>query len=245
MHAIEDLLAQLDSDDTTIAEEAQLSLASLGRRAVEPVLGAVSRLGVFGQRCALDLLTSWPAEQVRDARHPSVEEVVVPLLASEDEVVRCWAADALGHAEARGAIRPLRQAHERAKTARVALDDSEPVALRRALTTLGDRRQVTPALLRELEQSTESLGPYWAAERLAQLIAALAEAGQLILYCQAWQSRAGKFYWVAGPSFEVDTQGQWPQVVERACMAATQAAAAWTAPSNTVVTLEWIDESDR
>jgi len=243
--AIEDLIARMNSDNTTIAQEAQYSLESLGPRAVAPVLRAVSRLGVFGQRCALDLLTSWPSTLVRDALDPSVEEAVVPLLSSEDGVVRIWAAEALGHAEARGAVPSLRQALERAKRSRVALDDSEPVALRQALTLLGDRRQVTPALLHGLEERVDRLGSCWPAGRLAALIAALAEERQVLLYCQAWQRRAGRFYRVDGPSFDVDFLGQWPEIVARARVAATQAVKSWIAPPSTFVTLEWIGESDR
>lgn len=239
------LLAELNSDDTTIAEEAQYSLERLGDRAVEPVLDALPRLGVFGQRCVLDLLTDWPSERIRRASRPSVEDAVVPLLASDDAVVREWAAHALRHARSQNAIPSLRQALERAKSACADLAWTEPVALRAALTTLGDRRQVTPATLAESAQEDERLGAHWSADRLTNLLDALASENQVVLFFQAWQRRKGGFYSVETPSFAIDLQGPWPQVVARAREVAMQAAEGWIAPTDTVVTLEWIGESDR
>jgi hypothetical protein len=139
----------------------------------------------------------------------------------------------------------LRQALERAKVAGIDLADSEPVALRRALTELGDRKQVMPVALEECILRSDSLGPHWPARRLAEVIEALADENQVLLYLQVWKYRQGTFYGVETPCYDVDSHGPWPIVVARARAAALQAAAALSVPKDAVVTLEWIDESDR
>ncbi|MEZ5980324.1 MAG: HEAT repeat domain-containing protein [Planctomycetota bacterium] len=242
---IDELIAELDSDESNVADDAQHDLGSIGADAVEPVLRALPKLRVYGQRCVLDLLTSWPAQLLLDARRPTVAEVVIPLLSSEDEVVRCWSAEALAHVGAVEAVPELRRALERSKQARTPLDWYEPVTLRRTLTALGDRLPVVPARLRELELDDERLSSCWPAERLAELVEALAAEGQALLGFGAWKRRPEGLRGKSTPSFEVETEGPWPEVVARARAAALEAIASWRHPPNTVVTLDWIDESDR
>lgn len=239
------LLRELNSDDTQVAEEAQHSLQELGRPTLEPVLGALSGLGVFGQRCALDLLTSWPPALLQEAGGLSVETAVVPLLASEDAVVREWAADTLCHADARNALPSLRSALDRAKEAGVRPDWTEAVSLRRALTVLGDRQEVLPGLLAYSMKQDEKLERYWPASSLGELIESLAGEKQVLLYHQAWQPHRDSFLWLDSPSFDLDMTGLWDQVVERARFAALQAIEKWDVPKEVVVTLEWIGERDR
>jgi hypothetical protein len=123
-------------------------------------------------------------------------------------------------------------------------DWSEPVALRSALTALGARRRVTPVLLAELVESEETISECWPAGRLTELVDALADSDQVLLYFLGWQKRGSTYYWVETPKFEVDFHGPWRDVVTRSRVAARRAAAAWIPPANSVVMLEWIDQSD-
>jgi hypothetical protein len=53
------------------------------------------------------------------------------------------------------------------------------------------------------------------------------------------------FYATGAPAYDVDMRGDWADVVARARSVALAAVAAWSDPSATVVTLEWIAETDR
>jgi hypothetical protein len=242
--SLDELLLALDSSDTVVAQEAQFSLEELGSCAVEPVLKALPGLGVFGQRCVLDLLTDWPLEISSRAECPSIADAIIPLLGRDDHVAREWAADVLGHVQVKGAILSLRQALLRAKQAGVDPAETEPVAYRRALTALGGRFPVIPALLGQWAHEHNLIGMHWPAELLPVLLDALAADRQLVLYCTAWQRRGDDFNGVDAPSFEVESHGAWLEMVHGTQRFAKQSAE-WDWPPDTVVTLEWIDESDR
>ncbi len=245
VHSIRHLLAALDSKDTSIAEDAQHDLEALGAKAVGPLMGTLSSFGVFGQRCALDLLTTWPPEIIKEGPHASIENAVVPLLGSEDTVVRTWAAEALHHTRTLNAAPSILEALERAKQSGVAPDDSEAVAFRSALTALGARDEVVPDLLTKLVRTDEGVGRCWPADRIRELVEALADQSQVLLYFQTWTSREGRPYWTDSPDLAIDLEGPWHDVVRRARERCLQAVESWTAPSDAVVTLEWIAEADR
>jgi hypothetical protein len=238
------LIAKLNSNETAVAEEAQLDLQDLGLEAIAPVLNAVPTLGVFGQRCVLDLLESQPVEMLRQVTAPSVAQVVMSLLASEDEVVREWAANVLRHVDARESVPLLRLALERTQKARIPADWTEPVALRRALTALADRKEVVPPLLASTIKIHPSLGRYWPAILIKDLVNALAEASQVLLYFESWRSEEESMFWTKSPTWVVDLRGSWRDVVERAKTSALGAVEGWTPLPGAVVTLEWIAESD-
>lgn len=243
--SIRGLLDDLNSDDTARAEDAQHALQAIGRRAVEPVLRELPQLGIFGQLCVLELLTDWSAEMIREASGPTIDDVVIPLLASGNAILRQSAADVLGHVQVRGAIPALRQTLESAKRAGVHPAFAEPVALRRALTVLGDRHRVTPKVVDELARRVDRIGECWPAERLPCLIEALAGADQVLLYFNAWRVFEHETRWVKTRSYEIDLTGDWSSVVDRARVVATHAAESWGERPGTLVTLEWIGEADR
>lgn len=243
--SIDELLSELDSSDTGVAQEAQYSLQKMGACAVEPVLKALPGLGVFGQRCVLDLLTDLPPEVSSRAECPSIAGAIIPLLESDDLVVREWAADVLGHVQVNGAILSLRQALLRSKQAGVDPAETEPVAYRRALAALGGRFPVIPALLSQWAHEHNLIGMHWPAELLPVLVDALAADRQLVLYCTVWQRRGDDFFGVDEPSFEVNRHGTWLEIVRRTHQAARKAVADWRMPRDTFVRLEWIDESNR
>jgi hypothetical protein len=234
------------------AQSAQAELAELGAHAIGPVLKALPSLPVFSQRCALDLLASCSRADLERSREPSVGEVLVPLLESDDDCVREWAADVLGHANVQGSSLALERALTRAKAAGVRLDWTEAVTLRRALTDLGARQPVTPELVSA--KRVQDVAPFsqcWRAEDLHQLVAALAGANQVVLYFQAWsRTSRGRFIseptvWDGTPQAELELTGAWDALVTRAAKRAFDEAARWQAPEGCLITLEWIAETDR
>lgn len=74
------------------------------------------------------------------------------------------------------------------------------------------------------------------------MIELLAAEGQVLLYFQSWDRGE---YWKEAPSFDVDLSGDWTEVVARARVAALTAIEGWTPSPDSIVTLEWIAESDR
>jgi hypothetical protein len=238
---IDQLIRELASDDTNIAQDAGRLLE--GRvEAIEPLLTQLPTLAPFGKLCAIDVIGSWPLEAARTAADPSVADVLIPLLRDERPTVREWSANVLGWIGATEAVPELEAALQRSKQAGVPADWTEPVTYRGALTALGARDPGIPKGLAALVRTTASLGPCWAAEDLREAIELLAAEGQVVLYFQSWD-RADS--WVESPFFDVDLSGDWSEVVARARAAAMTAIEGWTPSPESIVTLEWISETDR
>ena len=243
--SISSLIADLDSPDTNVANEAQYSLQARGIAALPPVLEALPRLGIFGQRCALDLIQSLPINEVSQVRDPSVADVLIPLLASHDCVVLAWSADTLGWIGAREAIPALQRALERLKEAGVSVIYSERLSLLHALSALGARNRVLPLQAKILARNEEVLGECWSAQDLPLIIESLAAENQVILYFQIWIRSTGALYWQEASQYEADLSGPWNEIVERNRIMALGAAQACDLPKDAVVNIEWIAESDR
>lgn len=133
---IEALVADLDGGGSNASQEAVFSLAELGGAAVVPLLAAIGRFTVGGQRRALDVLHRLPPEAVDAAADRLVAEALLPLLESDDDVVVGWTADALARFRVREAVPNLAQALHRVEDAGVPADWTGPAGLRRALALL-------------------------------------------------------------------------------------------------------------
>lgn len=235
--SIEGLLAVMDGDDLNEAEEAMWSLKAHGADALEPLLEAAPRMGRFGQLSAIELL-----EEIGDTR---AGEVLVPMLQSEHDTVRDWAAGAIGRLRVEPAVPQLKRAYAETRRRGTPPDWTEPVSIRHALTALGARREVTPDRVRELRQANAEFGACWRPSDLPELIEELARARQLVLYSMWWQPYGESWSWLQSPSWELDWSLPLDALVEAARAAALDALSRAAAPpAGTVATLEWIDEAD-
>jgi len=235
--AIRKLVTLLNSDDTNEAEEAQAVLQPYGAAIVLPLLEAVPRFGRFGQLCAIELL--------RDAGDPRAAAVLIPMLRSEHDTVREWAASAIGAIHIENAVPELRRAYEDVKRRRTPLDWTEPEALRCSLTQLGARDEVIPARVDALSRRERNFGRCWAAEDLVAVINALADANQLVLWFQFWERWRDTHTWRETPSWELDWSLAWSELVEAARRDALEGARQAGTPDNTVATISWMNEHDR
>jgi hypothetical protein len=229
--AISELVAALDGDDWSAAEEAQYELGAHGRAALEPLLERAPGFGRFGKLCAIELL-----EAIGDARAGSV---LIAMLRDEDDTVREWSARALGELGVRDAVPELRRAYQ---AVRVPLDWSEPVAIRVALTALGARKEVLPA---RSAVDEGLLRQAWPVEHLPEVIEQLADARQLVLYFMYWKRWRDTHTFVDTPSWELDWALPWDALVESARRDALEAARQAGTPDATLATVTWMDEADR
>jgi len=234
---IRELVALLDSSDTNEAEEAEAALRRYGAAVVPALLEAVPSFGRFGQLCAIELL--------HDAGDPRAATVLIPMLRSEHDTVREWAASALGDLHIEAAVPELRRAYEEVKVRGTPLDWTEPEALRRALTQLGEREEVVPSRVNALSRSERKLERCWAAEDLVAVIDALADDDQLVLWFQLWERWRDTHTWRETPSWELDWSLSWRDLVEGARRDALEAARQAGTPTNTVATVSWMNEHDR
>jgi hypothetical protein len=78
--AIRELVALLNSHDTSEAEEAEAALKPYGAAILPPLFEAVPSFGRFGQLCAIELM--------QDACDPRAATVLIPMLRSEHDTVR-------------------------------------------------------------------------------------------------------------------------------------------------------------
>jgi hypothetical protein len=161
-----ELVAELNGDDTNQAEEAQATLEQYGAAVLAPLMDAAPQFGRFGQLCAIELF-----QKISDPRAGSV---LIPMLRSDHDTVREWAAQALGDLGVREAVPELQAAYERAKRSRIPPDWSEPQSIRDALTQLGARDEVIPALVRERIRTEPIVGRCWRPSDLADVIESLA-----------------------------------------------------------------------
>ena len=234
---IRELIADLDGDDTIEAEEAQSALESHGSAVLEPLMEAAPGFGRFGQLCAIELF-----QHIGD---PRAGAVLVPMLRSDDDTVREWAAQALGLLGVAESVPELRRAYAAVKRRGTPLDWTEPESIRTALTELGARDEVVPARVAELERSESDRARCWAARDLPEVISELADARQLVLYFQYWERWRDSHTWKETPGWELEWSLPWDELVESARAAALDAARAAGAPRETVATVSWMDESDR
>jgi HEAT repeats len=231
-----DLVSLLNSEDTSEAQEAQDELELYGPAILDQLLEATPRLGAYGQLCAIELL-----EGLGDRRAATV---LIPMLDSENDVVREWAARALGELGIKEAVPRLREAYEAVQRRGKPLDWTEPGALRTALTQLGARREVVPARVDALGQSERSLGRCWPVEHLIEVIDSLADADQLVLWFQYWERVEGTHRRRDTPGWDLEWSLGWGDLVESTRTKAVDAARRAGTPSNTVATLSWMNEAD-
>lgn len=221
-----DLVALLNSEDTSEAQEAQDELELYGPVILDPLLEATPRLGAYGQLCAIELL-----DELGDRRAATV---LILMLDSENDVVREWAANALGKLRVEEAIPKLREAYENVQRRGKPLDWTEPEALRTALTQLGARREVVPARVDALGRSEGLLGRCWPVEHLIDVINSLADADQLVLWFQYWERVEETHRRRDTPGWELDWSLRWGDLVESARENAVDAARRAGTPANTV-----------
>jgi hypothetical protein len=235
--AILDLIADLDGDDTTAAEEAQATLGSYGSAVLEPLMAAAPSFKRFGQLCAIELF-----QEMGDA---GAGDVLIPMLDSREHTVRDWAAQALGDLGVRQAVPALQRAYAAVNERGTPLDYLEPLSIRTALTELGARDEVVPPRVGDLERQERKLTRCWTTRDLPEVITELAAARQLVLDFMYWERWRDTHRWKETPSWDLDWSLPWDLLVESARVAALDAAQRAGASEDTLVTLEWMDESDR
>ena len=246
---LRELLAELGDEST--AEEGQFSLqAHYGAVAVPLVLELLPTLRDFPRRCAIELIQNCELQQLLEISEPSVATALIPQLKSEDDVTRDWVAATLGWLGDAAAVPALLEAREAASRHGVPLDWSEQVSIRRALVDLGARTPVVPPRTAALMETNSTFEQCWPAEVYEELVVDLADADQVLLYTQVWvwQSvgdRELSFCWEEGPKYELDLELSWPALVCQARDAALAAATKLKTREGRVLTLEWVDESDR
>jgi HEAT repeat protein len=231
------LITDLDGDDTTAAEEAQAALGSYGSAVLEPLMAAAPSFDRFGQLCAIELF-----QEIGDAR---AADVLIPMLDSNEDTVREWAAQALGDLGVRQAVPALQRAYAAVKDRGTPLDCTEPLSIRIALTELGARNEVVPIRVAALGRHEGKLTRCWAPRDLPEVITELAAERQLVLSFMYWERSRDTHNWKETPSWDLDWSLPWDPLVESARVAALDAARTAGAPDDTVATLAWMDESDR
>lgn len=244
MCSLDELLADLDNEDTSVALDAQISLEDRGEEAIKPILSLLPSLDLYGQSCVLDLLSSWPISLLEAQQNPSVVEVLIPLIRSQSSFVSQESTCILGNLGAKEAIPEIEQALKKAKAEGIPLDYSELVAYRRTLTELGARTEIVPYFMAVQQQDFGNGGSCWPATLLIECIESLSSESQVLLYYQAWQKRGNTYSWQETPQYEIDLTGYWNDIVIRSAKLAIDTVDKWVPSKNTVVTLEWIGEED-
>lgn len=235
--AVAELIAELNGDDTNQAQEAQFTLERYGADVLAPLMDAAPTFGRFGQLCAIELF-----QKISDPRAGSV---LIPMLRSDHDTVREWSAQALGDLGVREAVAELQAAYERARQSRVPPDWSEPQSIRDAITQLGAREEVIPALVLERIRPEPIIGRCWLPSDLSDIIESLAAASQVVLSFMYWERWRDTRTWVETPSWDFDWSLPWDQLVASARNDALDAAARAGTPADTVAVVRWLDEADR
>ncbi|MFC4065054.1 HEAT repeat domain-containing protein [Actinoplanes subglobosus] len=232
------LIALLDGETTDIAEGAKYDLIDAGSHVIEPLAAAVGSLEPFGQLSAIEIF-----EHFGD---PTAGPALIGLLDSDACTVREWSADALGRLGVREAVPALRDAYRRQRLTGEPPDWSEPVAIRRALTVLGARREVVPPATAALRADDGSHPDSWPSARLADVIDDLADHDQVVLYFQLWRVVPAGTYWERHEVLDsvLDLTRPWRQVVEDARETALIEADAFVPRPELFATVEWIDHAD-
>lgn len=238
MNDVARLVADLDSPSVDTAEEAQASLVALGEAALPAVVEALPGLGTYGKRCAIEVLEA--------GAYAPAGPALVALLDDEDDVAREWSAGLLGRLGHQPAVPALRASYARLLAEGARLDWTEPSAVRHALTALGVRQVVRPPLLATLAEDSDA-GEVWPAARLDDVLAALADAGQVVLFFQVWRRADGTLRWQRheGSGWVPDLGRPWAECVREAYEAALLEVSDLPADrGDLVVTIEWIDAAD-
>ncbi|GAA2439099.1 hypothetical protein GCM10010388_29890 [Streptomyces mauvecolor] len=134
---IKRLVQQLDGESGE-SYDARAELIHIGSAATRAILDALPSLGGFGQLTAIEVF-----EEVAD---PRCGPALITMLDSDNPTVRQWAATALASLDIEDAVEPLRRAYRACLERQTPPDESEPVAIRWALTDLGARSPVVPSL---------------------------------------------------------------------------------------------------
>lgn len=237
--AIGRLITLLDDNATEIADHAKAGLMCIGGPAVPPLVAAVPRLHRYGKLAAIEILT-----QLKDRR---ATDALIRLLADEDSTVREWSAIALAELRIRAAVPALRSAYDKLRALGAGPEGTEAVALRSALTSLGGRREVLPALSRSLRHTSGRLDQLWPSERLADVVEDLAAHRQAVLFFALWRITEHELLWCdhAAPDLRVDRATPWAEVVAATREATLAEVANADLGDDVFASIEWIDESDR
>ncbi|MFJ7202140.1 HEAT repeat domain-containing protein [Streptomyces sp. NPDC098789] len=234
---IESLVQQLDGESGE-SYDARAELIHIGSAATPAILDALPALGCFGQLTAIEVF-----EEVAD---PRCGPALIALLDGDNATVRQWAATALASLEMEAAVEPLRHAYRACFERRTPPDECEPIAIRWALTDLGARSPVVPALTARLQAGTGPDSPGWPSARFAEIIDDLADHSQLILYSQFWRVDAGHTYSVsgAGLDWQLDWAAPWEHLVEEARAWSLLEATEAPVGDHVFVAPTWIDRAD-
>ncbi|MGA5280382.1 HEAT repeat domain-containing protein [Streptomyces griseoincarnatus] len=234
---IERLIQQLD-DSTGPSYDARAELIDIGSDAIPAIIDGLPSLDRFGQLTAIEVF-----DEVAD---PRCRPALITLLDSEDSTVREWAAMALASLKIDGAVEPVRRAYRACLERATPPDWTEPSGIRWALTELGARTPVVPALTARLRATVADDAPGWPSVRFTEIINDLADHAQVILYSQFWRVDAGSTYGISGPAlgWELDWTASWEHLVEESRIWSLLEASEAPADDNIFVAPTWIDRTD-
>ncbi|MFD4663491.1 MULTISPECIES: HEAT repeat domain-containing protein [Streptomyces] len=234
---IERLIQQLD-DSTGPSYDARAELIGIGSDAISAIIDGLPSLGGFGQLTAIEVF-----EEVAD---PRCGPALIAFLRSDDSTVREWAAMALASLGIDGAVEPVRRAYRACLERATPPDWSEPEGMRWALTELGARAPVVPALTTRLRATTADDSPGWPSAHFTEIINDLADHAQVILYSQFWRVDAGRTYGISGTGldWELDWTAPWEHLVEESRTWSLLEASEAPTGNNIFVAPTWIDRTD-
>jgi hypothetical protein len=238
--SLEEIVRRLNGEpDREDSYEAQEELQQLGTVVLPTMARLLPTLTRFGQLSAIEVL-----QRLGD---PTCGPALVGLLTNEDDTVRGWSAVALGELGVQDAVEPIRTAYWACLGRGDQPDWSEPHLMRWALTAVGGRTPVVPALTARL-QCDGQIGrePTWPSTRLEDVVNDLSDHDQAVLFFQCWQKRAGTVYGVDSPSVErdVDFTASWPDLVSQSREWTLLEAAEAPNADDVFVTINWIGEDD-
>ncbi|MFZ4178517.1 HEAT repeat domain-containing protein [Streptomyces griseoincarnatus] len=234
---IERLIQQLD-DSTGPSYDARAELIDIGSDAIPAIIDGLPSLDRFGQLTAIEVF-----DEVAD---PRCRPALITLLDSEDSTVREWAAMALASLKIDGAVEPVRRAYRACLERATPPDWTEPSGIRWALTELGARTPVVPALTARRRATVADDAPGWPSVRFTEIINDLADHAQVILYSQFWRVDAGSTHGISGPAlgWELDWTASWEHLVEESRIWSLLEASEAPADDNIFVAPTWIDRTD-
>ncbi len=233
----ERLIQQLD-DSTGPSYDARAELIGIGSDAIPAIIDGLPSLGGFGQLTAIEVF-----EEVAD---PRCGPALIALLGSDDCTVREWAAMALASLKIDGAVEPVRRAYRACLERATPPDWSEPGGIRWALTELGARTPVVPALTARLRTTAADNALGWPSAHFAEIINDLADHAQVILYSQFWRVDAGRTYGITGTGldWELDWTASWEHLVEESRSWSLLEASEAPAGDDIFVAPTWINRTD-
>jgi HEAT repeat protein len=258
--AFDDLIAALDDPYDGHSDDACFALGEHGHAVLEPLIAAVPNFGRLGKMQAIELF-----EAIGD---PRAAPTLIDILIDDeyDHWVWGFAAEALGTLESYEAVPALRSVYERERRRATPPDTAGLQRIRDTLTTLGARREVLPRRVAECALDDAAVGRCWLPADLDEVIAALADAEQLVYSLAFWQRWRDSRTWVGDASWDLpdvlasgrplDWRAPWDVLVRTAQIAALQAADRarktpelsrrwWDRRDAVVAKLDWFDESDR